>query len=132
MNKTRNHDYPIRCRAYLLEEQHRYLAASDTAAQNGTMTPRANQVRRNAQIEGAKKQGNEDATMKRAREKSGTCDGTGTQAKSATVSKTALGETDSNGNQYATGETDGDGNQYGTDETNNDGKNARPRSILPN
>jgi len=37
--------------------------------------------------------------MKRVREKSGTCDGTGTQA-----------------NQ--------DGNQYGTDETDNDGKNG--------
>ena len=39
--------------------------------------------------------------MKRAREKSGTCDGTGTQANK-----------------------DGDGNQYGADETDNDGKNG--------
>lgn len=76
------------------------LAASDTAAQNGTMTQE--QIKSGeCTNEGAKKQGNEEATMKRAREKSGTCDGTGTQANK-----------------------DGDGNQYGADETDNDGKNG--------
>ena len=79
------------------------LAASDTAAQNGTMTQE--QIKSGeCTNEGAKKQGNEEATMKRAREKSGTCD--------------------QDGNQNATGEADGDGNQYGTDETDNDGKNG--------
>lgn len=86
------------------------LAASDTAAQNGTMTQE--QIKSGeCTNEGAKKQGNEEATMKRAREKNGTCDGTGTQA-------------NKDGNQNATGEMDGDGNQYGTDETDNDGKNG--------
>lgn len=76
------------------------LAASDTAAPNGTMTQE--QIKSGeCTNEGAKKQGNEEATMKRAREKSGTCDGTGTQANK-----------------------DGDGNQYGTVETDNDGKNG--------
>ena len=76
------------------------LAASDTVAQNGTMTQE--QIKSGeCTNEGAKKQGNEEATMKRAREKSGTCDGTGTQANK-----------------------DGDGNQYGTAETDNDGKNG--------
>ena len=66
------------------------LAASDTAAQNGTMTQE--QIKSGeCTNEGAKKQGNEEATMKRVREKSGTCDGTGTQA-------------NQDGNQYATGE----------------------------
>ncbi len=84
------------------------LAASDTAAQNGTMTQE--QIKSGeCTNEGAKKQGNEEATMKRAREKSGTCDGTGTQA-------------NQDGNQNATGEADGDGNQYGTAETDNDAK----------
>ena len=46
------------------------LAASDTAAQNGTMTQE--QIKSGeCTNEGAKKQGNEEATMKRAREKSG-------------------------------------------------------------
>jgi hypothetical protein len=63
------------------------LAASDTAAQNGTMTQE--QIKSGeCTNEGAKKQGNEEATMKRAREKSGTCDGTGTQANQALI-KTA-------------------------------------------
>jgi hypothetical protein len=86
------------------------LAASDTAAQNGTATQE--QIKSGeCTNEGAKKQGNEEATMKRLREKSGTCDGTGTQA-------------NQDGNQNATGEKDGDGNQYGTDETDNAGKNG--------
>ena len=86
------------------------LAASDSAAQNGTITQE--QIKSGeCTNEGAKKQGNEEATMKRAREKSGTCDGTGTQA-------------NQDGNQNATGEADGDGNQYGTAETDNDGKNG--------
>lgn len=86
------------------------LAASDTAAQNGTATQE--QIKSGeCTNEGAKKQGNEEAIMKRVREKSGTCDGTGTQA-------------NQDGNQYGTGETDGDGNQYGTDETDNEGENG--------
>ena len=86
------------------------LAASDTAAQNGTMNQE--QIKSGeCTNEGAKKQGNEEATMKRAREKSGTCDGTGAQA-------------NQDGNQNATGETDGDGNQYGTADAENDGKNG--------
>ncbi|PTQ85503.1 hypothetical protein C8U37_104140 [Trichococcus patagoniensis] len=89
------------------------LAASDSAAQNGTATQE--QIKSGeCTNEGAKKQGNEEATMKRAREKSGTCDGTGTQAKQENK-------------QNATGEADGDGNQYGaaeTDATDNDGQNG--------
>jgi len=86
------------------------LAASDTAAQNSTMTQE--QIKSGeCTNEGAKKQGNEEAAMKRVREKSGTCDVTGTQA-------------NQDDNQNATGEMDGDGNQYGMDEPDNDGKNG--------
>ena len=98
------------------------LAASDTAAQNGTITQE--QIKSGeCTNEGAKKQGNEEATMKRAREKSGTCDGTGTQANQGT-NQNGTGGTDGDGNQNGTGEADGDGNQYGADETDNDGKNG--------
>ena len=91
------------------------LAASDTAAQNGTMTQE--QIKSGeCTNEGAKKQGNEEATMKRAREKSGTCDGTGTQANQGT-NQNGTGGTDGDGNQNGTGEADGDGNQYGTDQS---------------
>jgi len=86
------------------------LAASYTATQNGTTTQE--QIKSGTcTAEGAKKQGNEDATMKRLREKSGTCDGTGAQAKQENK-------------QNATGEADSDGNQYGAAETDNDGQNG--------
>lgn len=98
------------------------LAASDTAAQNGTMTQE--QIKSGeCTNEGAKKQGNEDAAMKRVREKNGTCDGTGMQA-NKDGNQNGTGETDGNGNQYATGEMDGDGNQYGAADEDNDGKNG--------